>query len=54
MADDNNHQARPVRGFLHRPQILGNAHADPPIPPLFPVSRSIWWAGVKTAISPGP
>ena len=49
----------PETGFLRLPQIIGNPKADPPIPALIPVSRSTWWAGVRTgkypkSISLGP
>lgn len=44
----------PETGFLRLPQIVGNAHAEPPIPPLIPVSRSTWWAGVRAGRFPQP
>lgn len=37
----------PETGFLRLSQIIGNAKAVPPIPPLIPVSKSTWWQGVK-------
>lgn len=37
----------PETGFLRLRQILGDAKANPPIPPVFPVSRSSWWQGVR-------
>jgi len=37
----------PETGYLRLSQILGNPKADPPIPPLIPISRSLWWQGVK-------
>ena len=42
----------PTTGFLRLPQILGNPHAEPPIPPLIPVGKSTWWAGVQAGIFP--
>lgn len=42
----------PETGFLRLHQILGNPKANPPIPPIIPVSKSTWWAGVKTGIYP--
>ena len=42
----------PETGFLRLPQILGNPHANPPIPPLIPIGKSTWWAGVKTGRYP--
>jgi len=41
-------------GFLRLPQIVGNPKAEPPIPPLIPVSKSSWWAGVKSGKYPKP
>ena len=37
----------PTTGYLRLPQIIGDASASPPVPPLIPVSKSTWWAGVK-------
>lgn len=42
----------PSTGFLRLPQIIGNAKASPPIPALIPVSKSTWWAGVKSGRYP--
>ena len=42
----------PETGFLRLKQILGDPKANPPIPPLIPVSKSTWWAGVKDGIYP--
>jgi hypothetical protein len=44
----------PETGFLRLPQIVGNPTADPPIPPLIPVSKSTWWAGVRAGRYPRP
>jgi prophage regulatory protein len=44
----------PETGFLRLPQIIGDLKADPPIPPIFPVSQSSWWAGVKAERYPQP
>ena len=44
----------PETGFLRLPQIIGNAKAVPPIPPLIPVSKSTWWQGVKAGRYPQP
>ena len=38
----------PETGFLRLPQIVGDPKAYPPTPALIPVSRSTWWAGVKS------
>ena len=47
-------QSLPETGFVRLPQILGNSKADPPIPPVIPVSRSTWWHGCKTGRFPRP
>lgn len=44
----------PETGFLRLPQIIGNLKAEPPIPPVIPVSKSTWWAGIKTGRYPKP
>ena len=44
----------PESGFLRLRQIIGDPKADPPIPAIFPVSRSAWWAGVKDGRYPKP
>ena len=44
----------PETGFLRLRQIIGNPKAKPPIPPIIPVSKSTWWAGVKSGRFPKP
>lgn len=44
----NNHF--PDIGFLRLSQILGDANNHP----IIPVSKSTWWAGVKTGRFPKP
>lgn len=44
----------PETGFVRLTSIIGDAKADPPIPPLYPVSRSTWWAGVRSGRYPQP
>jgi len=44
----------PETGYLRLFQIIGNKEADPPIPAIIPVSKSTWWAGVKTGRYPQP
>ena len=44
----------PETGYLRISQIIGNPRASPPIPPIIPVSRSTWWAGVKSGRYPKP
>lgn len=41
-------------GYLRLRHIIGDPKAAPPIPPIIPVSRSTWWAGVKTGRFPTP
>lgn len=44
----------PETGYLRLPHIIGQPRANPPIPPLIPVSKSTWWAGVKSGRYPAP
>ena len=44
----------PTTGFLRLKQIIGDPQANPPVPPLIPISRSRWWAGVKDGRFPAP
>ena len=44
----------PETGFLRLPQIIGNPGAEPPIPPIIPIGKSCWWAGVKSGRFPKP
>lgn len=50
----------PETGYLRLSQIVGSPgkpNANPPEPPttgLIPVSRSTWWAGVRTGRYPQP
>lgn len=44
----------PETGYLRLPQIIGNPKANLPIPALIPVSKSTWWAGVKSGRYPQP
>ena len=44
----------PEIGYVRLKQILGDLKADPPIPPIIPVGKSSWWAGVKAGIYPKP
>ena len=42
----------PETGFLRLKQIIGDPDAEPPIPPIIPVGKSSWWAGVKSGRYP--
>jgi predicted DNA-binding transcriptional regulator AlpA len=44
----------PETGFLRVNQIIGNPKATPPVPAIIPVSKSTWWAGVKSGLFPSP
>lgn len=45
-------QAVPTIGYLRLPQIIGDKEKG--IPPIIPVSKSTWWAGVKSGRYPQP
>ena len=40
--------------LLRLSQIIGNLKASPPIQPIIPVSKSTWWAGIRTGRFPKP
>jgi len=40
-------QLLPEIGYLRVAQIVGDPKANPPIPPIIPISKSAWWAGVS-------
>ena len=44
----------PEAGLLRIKQIIGDPKAEPPIQAIIPVSRSTWWAGVKSGRFPAP
>ncbi len=41
-------------GYLRLSQIIGDSKSEPPISPIIPVSKSTWWAGVKSGRYPAP
>lgn len=41
-------------GLLRIWHILGDSKAEPPIPPMIPIGKSTWWAGVKSGKFPQP
>ncbi|MBA0396407.1 transcriptional regulator [Stenotrophomonas maltophilia] len=45
-------QAVSAIGYLRLPQIIGDKARG--IPPIIPVSKSTWWAGVKSGRYPKP
>ena len=44
----------PESGYVRLKQIVGDPKAEPPIPAVFPVSKSTWWSGVKSGRYPQP
>ena len=44
----------PETGNLRLPHITGDPKANPPIPPIIPVGKSTWWAGVNSGRCPKP
>lgn len=44
----------PETGYLRLRQIIGDRNSNPPITPIIPVSKSTFWAGVKTGRYPKP
>ncbi len=42
----------PKVGYVRLHQIIGNPKANPPIPPIIPVSKSTWWEGIRTGRFP--
>ena len=45
-------QQLPASGFVRLPQIIGDTKRG--TPGVFPVSKSAWWAGVKSGKYPQP
>lgn len=50
---DNSYKL-PETGYLRLSHIIGNPKAEPPIPAIYPVGKSTWWAGVKSGRFPKP
>lgn len=46
------HNSLPATGYLRLSQIVGDKKAG--ITAIFPVSKSTWWAGVKSGRYPQP
>lgn len=42
----------PETGFLRLRQIIGDPKAKPPVPPLIPIKKSTWWAGIRSGRFP--
>jgi predicted DNA-binding transcriptional regulator AlpA len=50
------HRQLPESGYLRLAQIIGrpSTENEPGVPPIIPVSRSTWWAGVRSGRYPKP
>lgn len=46
------HNPLPESGYVRLTQIIGNPKAG--IPAIIPVSKSTWWAGIKSGRYPKP
>ncbi len=44
----------PETGFVRLQSIIGDPKSNPPVPAIIPVSKSTWWAGVKSGRFPEP
>ncbi len=44
----------PETGFVRLQSIIGDPKRNPPVPAIIPVSKSTWWAGVKSGRFPEP
>ena len=44
----------PETGLVRLPQIIGDPKANPPVPPIIPVSKSTWYEGIKKGKYPPP
>jgi len=44
----------PETGFVRLPNIIGDSTSNSPIPAIIPISKSTWWAGVKSGRFPKP
>jgi len=44
----------PQDALLRLRQIIGDPRSTPPVPPLVPVGRATWWAGVASGRFPKP
>lgn len=55
-ADNSARYPLPETGYLRLSQIIGRParNGQPAIPAIIPISRSTWWAGVKSGRYPQP
>ena len=44
----------PEIGYVRLRQILGDPKAKPPVPAIYPISKSSWWEGVRSGRFPKP
>jgi prophage regulatory protein len=52
--EDSANTLLPATGFVRIWSIIGDSESNPPTPAIIPVSRSTWWAGVKSGRFPSP
>ncbi len=44
----------PEIGYIRLRQILGDPKAEPPVPAIYPISKTSWWDGVRSGRFPQP
>lgn len=44
----------PDYGYVRLRQIIGDPKADPPMPPVIPVSKATWYQGIRDGRFPKP
>ena len=44
----------PSTGYLRLSQIIGDPRSNLSVHPIIPISKSSWWAGIKSGIYPKP
>lgn len=44
----------PATGYLRLKQIIGNKKTNPPITPIIPIGKTLWWQKVKEGQFPQP
>jgi prophage regulatory protein len=44
----------PNEGLVRLRQLLGDRKATPPVPPIIPIGKSSWWAGIRAGRYPKP
>ncbi len=49
-----NQNQLPSSGYVRLTQILGNKKSNPAVPPIIPIGKSTWWAGIQSGRFPKP